>query len=252
MPDVGLPLVLVAAGAAEAAAAVVVARRERQPLDVGPPTAFLVGLAVIAVAIVGPLDGQVERRLSAHMVQHLLLVSVAAPLLALGRPLQLADALVTGRRRHERRPVGPLATACAAAASLVVLFVWHIPALYDAALRSEALHGLEHLSLVGAAMLLWYALLSERHLGAGVLWLYPVMLPMMALGVAMTIAQAPWYRFYLGDASSTAAVRDQQLAGVIMWSFGGLAAVVAAVSLFATWLMRMEPGRTPVNVTRAS
>src|SRR4051794_38576231 len=135
MPDLGLPLVLVAAGGTYAVASAGVARREQRTIEVGAPTAFLVGLAVVAVAIVGPLDGQAETRLSAHMVQHLLLISVAAPLLALGRPVRLGAAVISGRT-HVDRPLGTLAAACGAAASLAVLFVWHIPALYDAALRN--------------------------------------------------------------------------------------------------------------------
>jgi len=252
MPDLALPLVLVAAGAAHAVGSVVVARRRQRPLDVGPPTAFLVGLAVVAFAIVGPLDRQAESRLSAHMVQHLLLISVAAPLLALGRPVLLAASLVSDRQSVDRRPLGATAAATSAVASLAVLFVWHIPALYDAALRNENLHGIEHLSLLASVMLLWHALLRARYLGAGVLWLYLVTVPMTAFGVAMTISHTPWYGFYTGDATPADAVRDQQLAGVIMWGFGGLAAVVAAVSLFAAWLLRLEPVRGPIDVTSAS
>ena len=211
---------------------------------VGSPLAFVAGMGVMTIAVSGPIDLLAEQHLSWHMVQHLGLISIAAPLLALGRPIQLALRLA-GRRPFPERSLGTVAAALSAVGALAVLFTWHIPLLYALALRHEPVHATEHLTLVGSSMLLWHALLTARHPGAGVLWLYIVTLPMTAFGVAMTIARTPWYRPYVhGDA--LAAVRDQQLAGVIMWGFGGMVAVVSAVALFAHWLIRLEALRPDV------
>ena len=219
----------------------VLARPSGTRAGFGRPLAFLAGVAVMVVAVSGPLDIRAEQRLSWHMVQHLMLISIAAPMLALGRPAQLASRLAV-RHPLRERSLGPSAAAGAAATALAVLFTWHLPVLYQLALRHEQVHAVEHLTLVGSSMLLWHALLEARHFGAGALWVYLVTLPMTAFGVAMTIARTPWYRPYVhGDAG--AAVRDQQLAGVIMWGFGGLVAVASAVALFAIWLMRLETPR---------
>jgi putative membrane protein len=214
--------------------------------------AFLAAFAVVGFAVLGPLDGAAERRLSWHMVQHLLLISVAAPLLALGRPVALAIDLFPRLGRLRRLQVDDnLASAGGGLLMLIVLFGWHIPALYDLALRHEPVHALEHASLIVSAMLLWSALIHARRLGAGVLWLYVITLPMTGLGVAMTIVRSPWYPAYV-HGSRAAAVRDQQMAGVIMWAFGGLAAVVSAVALFAVWLAHAGAAVPPAEVRSAS
>src|SRR3954451_5838951 len=116
--------------------------------------AFLAGMAVLAAALVSPLDGAAERRLSPHMAQHLLLVSVAAPLLVAGRPF----ALIPGRWRArwpwgQRGPDRPLDHATAWLALAVglhvgVLLAWHLPVLYQAALDHDTVHGLEHVSML--------------------------------------------------------------------------------------------------------
>ncbi|MCU1398220.1 MAG: hypothetical protein JWN62_1329 [Acidimicrobiales bacterium] len=199
---------------------------------------FISAFAVLALALLSPLDAASERALSWHMVQHLLLISVVAPLLALGRPwLLITEVFPRLAVAPLRRPGDNTAAAIGAGLSLAVLFAWHVPALYDLALRREPVHAAEHLTLLGSSMLLWAALLDARRLGTGVLWLYAITLPMTAFGLAMTIARTPWYAPYVSG-SRASAVRDQQMAGVVMWAFGGLAAVVSAVAIFAVWLTR--------------
>ena len=207
-------------------------------MELGRATAFMGGLAVIAFALVGPIDSESARVLSWHMAQHLLLVSVAAPLLAIGRPVALMLDLISPgfalKWRWDWR--GPLATALIGGVSLTVLLGWHVPALYQMALAHEPVHIVEHATLTGSSMLLWANLIGRAQIGASVVWLFVITLPMTAFGVAMTIARTPWYSDYV-TGSRAAAVRDQQLAGVIMWAFGGVAALVGAVSMFAAWLV---------------
>ncbi len=204
--------------------------------------AFFCGLAVLAIALVSPLDGAAQRRLAVHMVQHVLLVSVAAPLLVVGRPLRVVG---LARRWHWRTPgmTGQRAWSCLVAAAVLqvgVLLVWHVPFLYDAALAHDPVHGFEHITLLASAFALWFGLaqIGGEAGGATVLALFLATLPVMALGVAMTFARTVWYPIY---ASRTAQpLLDQQLAGVVMWAYGGLAAVIGAVTLFVRWLRGQE------------
>lgn len=219
----------------------------------GQALAALVGVGVVAVAVVSPLHAAADARLSAHMVQHVLLVGVAAPLLAVGAPLPtLLWALPGGWRRRLLPWWRRAASSCAGtgwarwtAAALVLqvgaLWAWHVPVLYQAALSSEAVHALEHSSFLVTAVVFWWAVAAARHRpvgGAAVVAVFVGALPATALGALMTLAGRPWYPVYAGDPG--AALEDQQVAGVIMWGFGGVAALVATLVLFAAWLAALE------------
>jgi cytochrome c oxidase assembly factor CtaG len=235
VPEAVIALGLVAAAVGYA---VIAARRwaTAAPGEPGPAAAaaFLAALAVLGVALASPLDGAAHRHLSAHMVQHVLLVSVAAPLLVAGRPLDVA---LPGRRWSIGRPGALLAAA--GVVQVGTLLVWHVPTLYDAALAHDPVHGLEHITLLLSAVALWAALgrLGGEAAGAGVAVLFVISLPAMALGVAMTLARTPWYPAYAGGGDP---LTDQQLAGVVMWAYGGLLAVAGGVLLGVDWLRRAE------------
>jgi putative membrane protein len=219
----------------------------------GQALAALVALGVVALAVVSPLHAAAGSRLSAHMTQHVLLVGVAAPLLAVGAPLPtvLWALPVTWRRRllpWWRRAAASCAgtgwarwTAAALVLQVSALWAWHLPALYQAALASPALHALEHASFFVTAVVFWWAVAAARHRpigGTAVVAVFVGALPATALGALMTVAGRPWYPAYAGDPA--VALEDQQVAGVVMWGFGGVAVVVAAVVLFAAWLSGLE------------
>jgi cytochrome c oxidase assembly factor CtaG len=211
----------------------------------GAAAAFLAALVVLGIALASPLDGAAHRHLSAHMVQHVLLVSVAAPLIVAGRPLDVA---LPDRRWSVGRPGAVLAAA--GIVQVTTLLVWHAPVLYDAALAHDPVHGLEHVSLLLTAVALWWALggLGGEAAGAGVAVLFVISLPAMGLGVAMTLARTPWYPPYASGGNPLA---DQQLAGVVMWAYAGLAAVLGGVVLTVRWLARLErhqPGTISVAI----
>ena len=232
-----LPFELVAAGGVFAILILRRARRQGAPIQVGRATWFNAALCTLALALVSPIDSESARSLPWHMTQHLLIVSVAAPLLAVTRPVELVvDALP--QRFARRRPPrwGPWSLVVVVLTAPATLFAWHIPALYQAALSNGVVHVIEHASLLVTAVALWSALLRTRHAGASVLWLFVGSLPVTGFGVAMTIARTPWYANYVTDGRANA-VRDQQLAGVIMWAFGGLATLAGGVGLFASWLV---------------
>ncbi len=206
------------------------------PIETGRATCFMVGLGTLALALVGPIDTHSANTLSWHMVQHLLIISVAAPLLAVGRPVELLFESLPHRFTARRISWhGALGTGVAGVAALVTLVVWHVPTLYEAALSSEPVHIVEHATLLLTSMWLWAALISAESRGVSVLWLFVLTLPTTAFGVAMTIARTPWYTDYV-ITTRPDAVNDQQLAGVVMWAFGGLAALAGGIALFTTWL----------------
>jgi putative membrane protein len=218
---------------------------------------FALAQVALAVALLPPLATSAEGSLTAHMTQHVLLLVVVAPLLALGAPLPtLLWALpvpwrerAMGTWRRALRSHGRSWVAWTAGALLVqsvVMLVWHAPVLYRAAVHHEALHVVEHASyLVTATAFAWAVGLGSAHRhGAAVPLLFVAALPGTALGAALTLAGTPWYAEYPSMA-------DQQLAGVIMWGFAGLAYVLAAACLFGLWLVGLER-ETPARPLEAA
>ena len=228
--------------------------------------AFAGGVAALAVALVSPLDGAAASLFAAHMVQHLVLMMVAAPLLAAGRPLVVVGAALpaTGRRRLRRVASRPLATALFHPAAVwalgtVVLWGWHLPALYDAAVRNDAVHAAEHLTLLGVAALLWAAVLNRgpRPLAVptAVGLLFATMLQSSGLGAVLTLAGAPLYSVH---EATTAAwgptpLEDQQLAGGLMWVPPGVVYLGVMAGLLVRWLGSLDAPslRTPVGTGEA-
>ncbi len=226
--------------------------------------AFYGGTAALVVALVSPLDALSDALFSAHMVQHLLLVVVAAPLLVVGMPLlALLWAVPSGKRRrvgqwwHRRRTLrglwGVLSQPLSASLIYAVaLWGWHAPLLYQAALRDELIHVMEHGCFLGAALLFWWVLcgriypsaahVESRHYGIGILMTIGTALHSTLLSALITFASTPWYISYL---TATAAwgltpLQDQQLAGVLMWIPMGLVYLGVALGLLGAWLHRLE------------
>lgn len=221
--------------------------------------AYAGGLAALVVALVSPLDALAEALFAAHMVQHLVLMLVAAPLLVLGAPLVPALWALRRGRRHALgrwwRQARSLRAAWAAlsqpgvvwALYAATLWLWHVPVLYQAALASAPIHALEHLTLLASALLFWWTALHPGRSGRlghglGVLYVFTAGLQSGLLGILLTFARAPWYPAYApGEAAwGLSPLEDQQLAGLLMWVPGGLAHLLAALALFAVWLAGAE------------
>ncbi|MFW6070007.1 MAG: cytochrome c oxidase assembly protein [bacterium] len=232
--------------------------------------AFAAGLLALAVALLSPLDALSSALLAAHMVQHLLLMLVAAPLLLLGLP-PVAAAWALPRspqlaRWWHRRPLlrrAWRALSHPGAAWLLyagVLWLWHLPRFYEAALMNDTVHALEHAAFLGAALLFWWALFHARALSSagGALYLFTTALHSGLLGALLTFAATPWYPAYsvAAYAWGLTPLQDQQLAGVIMWLPGALIYLAAILILLGRWLYRQErrsPGdrRVVVPATRS-
>ncbi len=185
------------------------------------------------LALVG-LHPAADRSLAAHMAQHVLLLSVAGPLLALGTPVP----------RALRRVPPAVALAVGVAVQTTAMWVWHAPGLYQAAIRADALHGAEHVIFLGAAMVFWWSVMSAAQRGGyglAVVAVFIAAVPATMLGVGMTFARTSWYpAAAIIRPTPLSALHDQQLAGVVMWAFGGLASVVAGVAVFAAWVASLE------------
>jgi putative membrane protein len=218
------------------------------PADRPHRLASAAGAGALLVAFVGPLDAAAHTNLTAHMAQHVILLAVAAPLLAVGLGPSL-PALP-----HSGGGMGWLAwTGVAVTLQTAVMWAWHAPWLFQSALRNPPVHVVEHAMFLGSAFLFWWAVAAGRQarLGAAVLVVFLAAMPGTALGALLTLASHPWYPAYAHE-SARAALADQQLAGVVMWAFGGFAYVIAAAALFAVWMRGLEgalPGRTFARIT---
>jgi len=215
---------------------------------------FSGGLLAVAVALLSPLEPLSGVLASAHMVQHLLLTLVAAPLLAVGAP---AGALlrglpvpvrrtVTGSRRRLRPAV---AAAHLLRSSVVVwllhvaaLWLWHASVLYDAAVQHAAVHALEHLTFLLTGVLFWRVVIGARALrvgpGLGVLLVFGMTLQSALLALLLTFAGTPWYPSYAQTTQPWGLdqLADQHLAGTIMWVPAGLVYLGTALVLLVGWV----------------
>jgi putative membrane protein len=232
--------------------------------------AFASGWIVLAVALSPQVDELSDTWLAAHMLQHELLMAVAAPLVAVSAPLiALLWAVPAATRRRaleavRRQPftlVWVLFTAPASAFFLhaIALWVWHVPVLYDYALEHEAVHILQHVCFFVTAALFWwgiaYGRYGRRGYGAGVVYVFATTVHAGVLGALLTFSPRVWYAPYLTNhPSGITPLEDQQLAGLLMWVPASLIFVAGGLVLFAAWL-RESDRRTryrpalPVNPT---
>ncbi|MBL0423406.1 cytochrome c oxidase assembly protein [Ramlibacter sp. AW1] len=214
---------------------------------------FLAGWLALGLSILSPLDALGEELFWVHMVQHEVVMLVAAPLLVISRPL---GALVWGLPAAWRPGSAQLARVLGLSWSMrvltrpmaawwvhaVVLWVWHAPPLFQAAVRHPWVHDLQHSSFFIGALVFWWALLQGHggrvRQGMAVLYLFTTVLHTSALGALLTFSSRVWYPVY--DATAPrwgfTALEDQQLGGLIMWVPGGMVFMVAALVLFAAWL----------------
>jgi cytochrome c oxidase assembly factor CtaG len=215
---------------------------------------FTLGWSALAIALVSPLATESAGLFSAHMVQHEILMVIAAPLMVLSRPLAIWTwALPPGWRQSIARPFrsGAVSSAwrmlttpfIASVLHAVAIWVWHVPRLFEAAESSIAVHALQHTAFLFSALLFWWTLLKpghERQTGAAVLCLFFTMLHTAALGVLLTFSSEVWYPVSTAGAAhwGLTPLEDQQLGGLIMWVPGGVPYVIAALALAARWFRK--------------
>ncbi|MGO9201002.1 MAG: cytochrome c oxidase assembly protein [Limisphaerales bacterium] len=231
--------------------------------------AFIGGLATLWMAIASPLDAFSGFLLSAHMVQHLLLLSVAPPLILLGSPLlPLLRGLPRAFARDGVGPflVWPALRRVANAITLplncwivmaLTLCAWHVPAAFELALRSPAWHKVEHGCFFGAALLFWWPVVRPfPSRPQWPLWSVPVYLLAAdllntALSAIFTFSDHVLYPWYLEAPRllGTTALGDQSCAGVIMWVPGSLVFLIPAALIAIEYL---SPAHLLVRPQRAN
>jgi len=220
---------------------------------------FLGGILALVVALVSPLDALAGVLFSAHMIQHLILVLIAAPLLVLSEfpvavlwalPRRSAQSL--GQSSNRSRALSRAWRAISSPVSAWLLFAmamwfWHAPTFYEAALQDETLHHLEHFAFLLTAMLFWWVLLKHTtqkhvHYGMAIPYLFTTVLHSGILGALMTFTSQPWYPYYTSLVTpwGLTPLQDQQLAGLIMWVPGGTVFTLLTIAYFAAWLRALE------------
>jgi putative membrane protein len=215
---------------------------------------YLLGLLALVVALISPLDALGAALFSAHMLQHVILMLVAAPLIVLGRPgIALLWALPA-------RPRGELASwlrfpALRAGWSFIsrpagawvvhgaAVWIWHAPVLYMAAVDNQVVHALQHAAFFFTAVLFWWtatrlARARRRRYGIGILYVFTTALHGAALGALITFSSILWYPIYAGrtEAWGLAPLEDQQLGGLVMWVPSGVLYLLAALLLLGLGL----------------
>jgi putative membrane protein len=215
--------------------------------------AYFAGIVSLAVALLSPLDRLSDLLFSAHMGQHEILILVAPPLLVLGKPFFVVPFGLPDRGRaafvrlSNRRPARALFRVLThptvvVGAHAAILWIWHVPALFEAALADDRVHALQHLGFFLSAALFWWALIHGRYgrmgYGIAVLWVFATAAHSGALGALLTIAPKLWYPAYdaIGREWGVSPIEDQRLAGLLMWIPAGLLFTVLGLALFAAWL----------------
>ncbi len=223
---------------------------------------FYAGLGVLVAALVSPLDALASATFSAHMVQHLLLMMVAAPLLLAGRPVAtMTPALSARPRRIVARVSGWLRSPAhrlqqpllVALAGVLVLWTWHMPSLYEAALRHDAVHALEHVSFLVAALLFWSVVLASGHRRGvprpvAVLLVFVTGVQSTALGAILVFASGVLYPQQTAGATAwgLSPLDDQRLAGALMWVPPAILYIAVMAVLLTRWFSEMPPA-SPVE-----
>jgi cytochrome c oxidase assembly factor CtaG len=230
-----------------------IALRRTRPAQFTPArlAAFLSGLAIFWLATASPLDGFADALLTAHMVEHLLLMSAIPMLLLHGQPvvplLRGLPALVV------RRIVGPLlrvralrrlaewlvSPAIAWLAMNLAYLSWHAPAAYNLALESETVHGIEHLCFLSTALLFWWTIqrpwpaVSRPNDWGAIVYLALSDVVMTLLSAFLAFCDRPVYSYYVDHSNpfGISVLDDQILGAVVMWVLGSFAFLIPAMLL---------------------
>jgi putative membrane protein len=182
-----------------------------------------------------------------------MLMLVAAPLIVAGRPIvALLWALPSALRRRVTHGRGmTTVTSVWAALTLPIVawtlhgltvWLWHVPALYEAAVRNESIHAVQHVTFVVTAALFWWGLVYGRYgragYGAAVLYVFSTLVHTGMLGAIFTLSDHAFYPLYVERARATGVnpVADQQLAGLVMWIPAGMVLTCFGLALFVAWL----------------
>lgn len=226
------------------------------PVPMRRTVAFLGGLLAIAVALLSGIEHYDTTLFSVHMVQHMLLMLVAAPLIALAAPVtQVLRAASPAVRRRWLLPildstvVKALGNPVVAWLSFtIVLYVSHFSPLFEASLEDQFVHDVEHVLYLTAALLFWWPVVAldpaPRRLGHPARIGYVLLqIPYNSfLAMVLLFADRPLYQHYtaLGSIYGTNALADQQLAAGLMWFISDIVLIGSVLLLVASWMRHAE------------
>lgn len=231
-----------------------------------PILCFASGWVSLFLALNSPMHEISEQLFWVHMTQHEMLMLISAPLLILG---QAAAPLLFALPERWRVPIANigkmklierawLVVSAPIAAWLLhaaALWVWHAPKLFDATLDSEWVHGAQHISFLGTALLFWWTLFHKhggrRGYGVAVLYVFTTAVHTSVLGALLTFAPHVWYAPYARTAQlwGITPLQDQQIGGLIMWVPAGTLLTIVALVLLAKWMTHSD---TRWEYTRAA
>jgi putative membrane protein len=227
------------------------AERGRPATGAGPlqAVAFGAGMLALLAALVSPIDGLGEDYLfSAHMVQHVLLGDIAPLLILLGLSRAIMRPATRRLSRLERR-LGPLASPVTGIAIwLALMYLWHVPALYDAAVRHAGVHLLEHASFFAAGIALWWPLIQPVPMRRRLTGLQPLAYiaaakaGLAALGLYLAWSSDVLYPYYEETPRiwGLSPIEDQNIGGVIMMVEQSMTLVLVMVVVFVRMLAQSE------------
>jgi len=203
---------------------------------------FLAGLFTLWIALETPIDPISDYYLdSVHMLQHVLLAFVAPPLMLLGlSPGMVARLLRSPGVRALTEPIPAQVIAA------VVMVAWHLPPLYDATLRNEGLHVVEHLTFIAAGLALYWPIVDvtsaaarwQMSPGAKLVYMLLATLPQDGVALALIFSRVPFYEYYTHAPRLIAgftALIDQTIAGAVLMVAGKITLAVAAMVIFFRW-----------------
>jgi putative membrane protein len=219
-----------------------------------PPTllqqvAFHFGTFIGLIALISPLDKLGDEYLfSAHMIQHLLLMFITAPLWLVGTPGWLVDAMIpVSFKKFARWITSPLPAFIVFTGIMVA---WHIPYFYNLAQESEAIHIFEHLTFIGAALIGWWLVAASESDAiplptppVRMLYLFLLGIPMTAMSAILTFSSAPLYPFYVEAPrlfAGLSALDDQRLGALLMWVPMHMVLFIALGITFHQWFVSEE------------
>lgn len=218
-----------------------------EPARKGQIVAFMLGVVLMFLALVSPLDELGDSYLfSAHMVQHLFLTIVGPPLLLIGMPEWFIRPIIRNRVLF-----AVLRFLTYPAVAFVIFnadfFLWHAPSLYNATLENQNIHILEHVTFIIFGLLFWWPIFSPSKdlprlsIGGQILYLFLSGMPVVLLGAGLTFAP-PLYAPYIAAPRvwGISAATDQQLGGLIMWVPGNIIFIIIMSALFLRWMQNKE------------
>jgi putative membrane protein len=228
--------------------------------------AFYAGLLSLVIAVDSPIDAYADELLWVHMLQHIILLTVAPPLILLGRPwptmwraLPLGARTALARAVASSRLAAPLRALAKPLAAWILfnatIVVWHIPAAYDLTERNGAVHACEHAMFFFFGLLFWARVIDVGPLRPHLQWqariayIVGAMIVGWVLAIVFIVAPQPIYQHYADlrtRPGGISALTDQQLAGGMMWVGGSIAFTIALLVGLYRWVAPEPPARAPV------